>query len=561
MVNQSKNGDTTDGGEIFKSFIACDPSKFPKTSFPEYIFQLLGKQLHAVAEKPWLVDVCTDKKVLFGEVEQLARKVASGLARRGFTKGDILYFVCYDIVSIGVLQLAVWLLGGVTRGCCQIEQPEEYRRQMNDIHCKFVAVDADTVQAIRKAISLTDMDCTIINVGDSDIEETTKFSDLAGDDGTAFPDSVKIDPNDILLICNTSGSTGAQKGVIHSHETFVNLIASLEPLLLAEGPDVSKMTTASNYVISYLWTTALHLGTGNTVHCVSKYKKEELIPQLLKYKPQQVFLYPYITNGFARSTELDKHDFSFLKAISLGGSIVDPTTVHLLQRKFPHTRVNVTFASTECMGISMTVNSATNQLSLFGTTPDGEEIVSCGVLFPLVEAKIVDVETNKLLGRNKLGRLFIRGRNIMKGYLVEKGKEPNRSSIDEEGWFDTGDLVFMDSKGQLFVRERVSFMFKYYMHYVNPTEIEAVLQKHPAVQMACVIGVPDKETTNLAKALVVLKDGETACTEEELLQWVANKLTLYKHLHGGLHFVDSLPENKGGKLDRAAAKKKYSQTY
>ena len=71
------------------------------------------------------VDVCTGKRVLFGEVEELARKVASGLARRGFAKGDILYFVSYEIVNIGILQLAVWLLGGATRGSFQIEEPGE----------------------------------------------------------------------------------------------------------------------------------------------------------------------------------------------------------------------------------------------------------------------------------------------------------------------------------------------------------------------------------------------------------------------------------------------------
>ncbi|XP_065341380.1 uncharacterized protein LOC135940436 [Cloeon dipterum] len=546
-------------GEIFKSSLPCDPSKIPNVTLTDYIFKSLRKHFSAVADKPWLLDVCSGKKVLFGEVEKLARKVASGLARRGFAKGDILYFVSYDIVDIAILQLAVWLLGGATRGSFQVEEPEEFRRQMNEIHCKFVAVDDETVQLIKKAISLADMDCTIIIVGDSDIEGTLKYSALTNDDGTAFPEAVEIDPkNDVLLIYNTSGSTGTPKGVVHTHETVVCVMASFEGML-ADSNDESILITASNFAISNTWTTSVHLATGNTMYCISKYRKEEFLDHMLKFKPRKTFLYPYISGWLARSPELQKHDFSFLKEIMLGGSVMDPTTMRLLQQAFPHSVIRMTYASTETMGVSVTVNSPKIplQFPMFGHSPDGEEMVSSGILFPLSQAKIVDLETNKLLSRNMLGKLLVRGMHMMKGYLVEKGKELNRSCFDEEGWFDTGDVAFFDSTGQLFVRERVSFMFKYYMHFVNPTEIEAILQEHPAVQMACVIGVPNKETTNLAKAIVVLKEGNTT-SEEELLKLVADKLPFYKHLYGGLQFADSLPESKGRKVDRVAILKMYS---
>jgi acyl-coenzyme A synthetase/AMP-(fatty) acid ligase len=78
------------------------------------------------------------------------------------------------------------------------------------------------------------------------------------------------------------------------------------------------------------------------------------------------------------------------------------------------------------------------------------------------------------------------------------------------------------------------------------------------VQMACVIGVPNEETTTLAKALVVLKEG-TEATSEELIQLVAERLPFYKHLHGGLQFIDHLPENKGRKVDRVALNKLYGK--
>ncbi|XP_059478322.1 uncharacterized protein LOC132198348 [Neocloeon triangulifer] len=542
-------------GEIFKSHIPYDESKLPNCSIPDYLFKHLKQNLPYVAEKPWLLDACTGKKVLFGEVEERSRKVASALTRRGFAKGDVLYFVSYDIVDIGVLQLAVWLLGGATRGSFQIEDPEEFARQMQEVKCKFVAVDSHTVEAIKKAINFAKIDCQIINVGDEDLEDIISFSELARDDGAACPSDVKIDPDkDILLFCNTSGSTGVPKGVIHTHKNFVNLLAFFEGKLV-ESFEESTMVSVSNFLISTVMMMTTSFASGTTIYFISRYQKEEFLGHLLKYKPMKLFLYPYIMSWLAKCDELEKHDFSFLKRVYLGGSVVDPTTLELLEKKFPSACCNNSYGSTETLTLSATVNSEKMKLPLYGTSPDGERMVSSGVLIPFVEAKVTDLKNGELLGRNQVGRLWVRSKHMAKGYL-RKDKEPDVSCFDEEGWYNTGDVVFFDALGQLFVRERVSFTFKYYMHFVNPTEIEAVLQEHPAVEMACVIGVPNNETTNLAKGLVVLKEGKTA-TEEELLTLVSSKMPFYKHLHGGLQFVDSFPENKTRKLDRLAIMKLY----
>jgi 4-coumarate--CoA ligase len=81
---------------------------------------------------------------------------------------------------------------------------------------------------------------------------------------------------------------------------------------------------------------------------------------------------------------------------------------------------------------------------------------------------------------------------------------------------------------------------------VSPSEIEAVLQTHPSVLEVGVVGVPHAESTNVARAFVVLK---------QLCQFVADRLPNYKHLHGGVHFLDKLPESRGNKLDRPALKR------
>lgn len=90
---------------------------------------------------------------------------------------------------------------------------------------------------------------------------------------------------------------------------------------------------------------------------------------------------------------------------------------------------------------------------------------------------------------------------------------------------------------------------------MSPSEIESVLSEHQNVQSVGVVGIPDPEVTTLARAFVVLRPGRQ-CTEDELCAFVAERMPDYKHLHGGVRFIEQLPMNRGGKLDRGQLKSK-----
>ena len=163
---------------------------------------------------------------------------------------------------------------------------------------------------------------------------------------------------------------------------------------------------------------------------------------------------------------------------------------------------------------------------------------------PNTEGKIIDVETGKALGANEQGELWIRGPQVMKGYL--NNPEATAWTLDGEGWLHTGDLGCADAEGWIFITDRVKELIKYKAYQVAPAELEAVLLAHSAVDDAAVIPSPDEEAGEVPKAFVVLK-GET--TAEELMAYVASHVAPYKKVRR-LEFVEQIPKSAGGKILR-----------
>ena len=132
----------------------------------------------------------------------------------------------------------------------------------------------------------------------------------------------------------------------------------------------------------------------------------------------------------------------------------------------------------------------------------------------------------------------------MKGYWDRE--EATKESIDDDGWFYSGDMAKRDEEGYYFIVDRKKELIIRGGYNVYPREIEEVLYEHPAVREVAVVGVPHDELGEEIGAAVALKDGEEV-TEDELRDYVKNEVAAYKYPRK-IWFVDELPKGPTGKI-------------
>jgi acyl-CoA synthetase (AMP-forming)/AMP-acid ligase II len=173
-------------------------------------------------------------------------------------------------------------------------------------------------------------------------------------------------------------------------------------------------------------------------------------------------------------------------------------------------------------------------------TPPG----SIGPLIPNTEARLVDPETGEDVAEGEEGEIWLRGPQVMLGYLNDE--EATAAIFAGDGWMRTGDVGRVDENGYFYIVDRLKELIKYKGYQVPPAELEAVLVSHPKVKDAGVIGVPMEDGGEAPKACVVCEDGLDA---DELIAYVAERVAPYKRVRE-VEFVDEVPKSASGKILR-----------
>ncbi|MEA2453232.1 MAG: hypothetical protein QOG04_1942 [Actinomycetota bacterium] len=480
-------------------------------------------------DKPALIDGPTGRTLTYAELAKGVERLAAGLAERGFKKGDVFAIFSPNVPEYALAFLGVAAAGGVSTTLNPLYTADEIAFQLNDSKAKYLLTIPQFLDRAQEAVARSAVE-EIFVFGEA--EGATPFTDLLA--STEEPPIVEIDPaKDLLVLPYSSGTTGLPKGVMLTHRNLVaNICQAAAPHSTSDRDVVIGVLPFFHiYGLTVIMNIAISLGA--TVVTMPRFDLEEFLTLLQDHKVTRAYLVPPIILALAKHPIVDKYDLSNLEVIMSGAAPLGQELQDSAQARV---------SAVVMQGYGLTETSPVTHMN--PDEPGKGRAGSIGFLIPNTEAKIVDPETGDELDANGTGEVWIRGPQVMKGYL--NNPEATAHTIDDEGWLHTGDIGYVDDDGYTFLVDRLKELIKYKGFQVPPAELEAILLGHPSIADAAVIPVPDEEAGEIPKAYIVKS---TEISEDEIMSYVAERVAPHKKIRR-VEFVEEIPKSASGKILR-----------
>ncbi|MFF1510952.1 class I adenylate-forming enzyme family protein [Streptomyces sp. NPDC058326] len=492
--------------------------------------------------------VCGDRSWTFSGLDRATDRLASALSARGLRPGDAVASLAWNRGELVEIEFALYK-AGLTRAPINARLGRgEIEHILRYAPVRALVFDAAHREDALAAIAAAGTDCLPVPL---DAPEEPGPGEVAYDallaEGDETPFLVEVDESEPCVLNFTSGSTGALKAAV---QTVGNRLANMRKLLMA---DESRPRPGTRYLACGPITHATGMGLlagvfgGSTTYVLPTWSPQSFLETVEKERITTTFLVPAMVNMVLAHPEAERYDLSSLTSVRIGGAPISPQRLRDAVAFF-----GPVVAQGYGLGETTSVVAGLSGEEIAHAVKDDAELLqSCGRATYDTEIRVVD-ETGRELGPREVGEVIVRGPDCVREYW----KEPDLSAETfRDGWVHTGDLAWMREDGYIFLVDRKKDMIISGGFNIYCTEVEAALYEHPAVQEACVVGVPDEQWGEAVKAVVVPHAG-AAITADELIAFCADRLDRLKKPRS-VDFVTTLPHNRNGKLDRKAVREPF----
>jgi len=487
--------------------------------------ELVLRDAHAHRDRAALVDGLSGRVITFGELVDQIRRVAAGLARQ-VSKGDVVAICAPNVPEFAVVFHAVARIGGILTTINPAYTADEIAFQLRDAGARLLITTAGLADRAREAVTLASLSIDIFT-----IDESPGLPSLASIAIDGEPPRVVINPStDVVVLPYSSGTTGLPKGVMLTHR---NLVANLVQIDALESRELSALVGVLPFFHIYGMLVLMNFALlrGLTVVTLPRFELEAFLRVLQDWRIELAHVAPPIIVALAKHPAVDNYDLSRLKWLFSGAAPLGAEVTEAVERRLS-VKVRQGYGMTECSP------------ACHYTPPGCERGGKAGLLAPNTEGVMVDPATGERVGPGVAGEVWIRGPQVMKGYL--NNPEATAATVDSDGWLHTGDIGVVDEDGYLEITDRLKELIKVKGYQVAPAELEALLLKHPQISDAAVIPIPDAEAGERPKAFVV---ATAALSSEQVMQFVDAQVSYYKRL-AQVAFVDAIPKSPSGKILR-----------
>jgi acyl-CoA synthetase (AMP-forming)/AMP-acid ligase II len=497
--------------------------RIPRQSLSEFVLDGSRPRAADVA----LIDATTGSAITYGELREHVRRAAAGLSALGLRKGDVVGLWSPNSPKFAVAFHAVARLGATVTPANPLNTPHELAHQLTDANAKMLITTAALVDKARAAIHECGRAIELITS-----DEAPGVRSLGSIARDADPPHVEIDPDtDVVVLPYSSGTTGLPKGVMLTHR---NLVANLVQVDAIERDDVRALIAVLPFFHIYGMVVVLSFGLmrGATIVTLPRFELEPFLKALQDWPIAVAHIVPPIAVALAKQPVVDNYNLRHLETLFSGAAPLSAAVTEAVQK-----RLDVTIKQ----GYGMTEASPVTHYTAHSSAV---RLGTVGQLAPSTEGRIVDVASGRDAPVGQPGEVWIRGPQVMKGYL--NNPEATAQTLDAEGWLHTGDIGSVDSDGYLTILDRLKELIKVKAYQVAPAELEALLLTHPRIADAAVIPVADDECGEVPKAIVVPRGDLTA---DEVIAFVQAQVAHYKRIRH-VELVDAIPKSASGKILR-----------
>lgn len=504
---------------------------------------------------------CMGKTITFADLDRLSADFAAWLQHEtNLVPGDRIAIQLPNVLQFPVAVFGALRAGLVVVNTNPLYTEREMAHQFKDSNAKAILILANMADKLEKVIDKTDIKHVVVTqladlhdvpkrwlinavvkhvkkmVPAYSLPSAVSFRDVLKKGASLSHNDVHRTMDDLAALQYTGGTTGMPKGAMLTH---CNLVANMLQARTAIG---EHLTDGEELVVAplpvyHIYTFTVNclflMETGNHSLLITNPRDLPSFVKELKGLPFTGFIgLNTLFNALCNRDDFKQLDFSKLKLTISGGMALTKAAAQ---------RWEETTGCPIAEGYGLTETSPivsfnpTNAIQL-GTI--GKPVAGTAV-------KVVDADGNDVMALGEPGELCVQGPQVMKGYWQRE--DETRNSIDEDGWFHTGDIAVLQEDGYIKIVDRKKDMILVSGFNVYPNEVEDVVAAHPDILEAAAVGVPDEDSGEAIKLFVVSKNSELDA--ETLRKWCKKELTGYK-VPKFVEFRDELPKTNVGKVLR-----------
>ncbi|MBS8264110.1 long-chain fatty acid--CoA ligase [Mesobacillus boroniphilus] len=342
--------------------------------------------------------------------------------------------------------------------------------------------------------------------------------------------------DDLVVLPYTSGTTGLPKGCMHTNRTVQANTIGAYHWSSSTASAVHLTTLPLFHVTGMVHSMHMPIFSGSTMVLMTRWNREAAVELIQSQGCTHWVAIATMIVDFLANPKLKKEDIATLTSISGGGAALPEAVGEKL-----YNLTGLRFV--EGYGLSETIAQT------HFNPPDRPKMQCLGIPSFDVDARVIEPSSGKELGSGEIGEIVVNGPQVMVGYYNREDENRN-SFIDIEGkkFFRTGDIGRFDKEGYYFMVDRVKRMINASGYKVWPTEVESYLYKHPAIQQAVVVGIPDPRRGESVKAFVILNEGyDREISEDEIIEWSKQHMAAYKYPRE-VEFRTQFPMTSSGKI-------------